>query len=101
MRKKIVAGNWKMNKDLDEGLKLASELVNMIKDEVISDVNVVLASPFIHLSSLSKLLPGNDNIFLGAQNCHEKESGAYTGEISAPMLKSVKVSHVIVGHSER
>lgn len=101
MRKKIVAGNWKMNKNLDEGLKLASEVVNMIKDEVTKDVNVVLASPFIHLSSISKLIPDNSNIFLGAQNCHEKESGAFTGEISASMLKSVNVSYVLVGHSER
>lgn len=101
MRKKIVAGNWKMNKNLDEGLKLASELVNMVKDEVLKDVKIVLASPYIHLTSLSKLLPEYKNIYLGAQNCHEKESGAYTGEISVPMLKSVNVSYVIVGHSER
>ncbi len=101
MRKKIVAGNWKMNKDLDEGLKLASELINMIEDEVINDVTIVLASPFIHLSTLSKLLSNNKKIFLGAQNCHGKESGAYTGEISASMLKSVNVSYVIIGHSER
>lgn len=101
MRKKIVAGNWKMNKDLDEGLKLASELVNMIKDEVVNDVNIIIASPFLYLNSISKLLPEDLNIFLGAQNCHEKESGAYTGEISAPMLKSVNVSYIIVGHSER
>jgi triosephosphate isomerase len=101
MRKKIVAGNWKMNKDLDEGLKLASELINMIEDEVINDVTIVLASPFIHLSTLSKLLSNNKKIFLGAQNCHGIESGAYTGEISASMLKSVNVSYVIIGHSER
>lgn len=101
MRKKIVAGNWKMNKNLDEGLKLASEITQMIKDELINDVSVVLAPPFIHLQSLSKLIPDGPKIFLGAQNCHEKESGAFTGEISADMLKSVGVSFVIVGHSER
>jgi triosephosphate isomerase len=101
MRQKIVAGNWKMNKNLDEGLKLASELIYMIKDEVNDDVKIVLAPPYIHLQSLSKLISDNSNISLGAQNCHEKESGAYTGEISASMLKSVNVSYVIIGHSER
>lgn len=101
MRQKIVAGNWKMNKNLDEGLKLASELINMIQDELIDDVKIILAPPYIHLQSLSKLITESGNISLGAQNCHEKESGAYTGEISASMLKSVNVAYVIIGHSER
>jgi triosephosphate isomerase (TIM) len=101
MRQKIVAGNWKMNKNLDEGLKLASEIVNIIQDEVINEVKIVLAPPFIHLQSIYKLISGSKPIFLGAQNCYEKESGAYTGEISALMLASVNVSYVIIGHSER
>jgi triosephosphate isomerase (TIM) len=101
MRQKIVAGNWKMNKNLDEGIKLASEIINMIQDEVTDDVNIVLAPPFIHLQSITKLISGSKAIFLGAQNCNEKESGAYTGEISALMLASVNVSYVIIGHSER
>lgn len=99
MRKKIVAGNWKMNKNLDEGLKLASEIVNMVKDEVISDVQVVICPPFISLSPVSKLL--DTRIALGAQNCHTKESGAYTGEVSVSMIQSVGAKYVIIGHSER
>jgi triosephosphate isomerase len=96
MRKKIVAGNWKMNKDLNEGLKLASEVINMAKDEVNTNTTLVLCTPFIHLSAVSNLLKGQKNVFLGAQNCYAKASGAYTGEISVSMLKSV-----IIGHSER
>lgn len=99
MRKKIVAGNWKMNKTLDEGLKLASEIVNMAKDEVINDVQIVICPPFVSLSPIAKLL--DKGIALGAQNCYTKESGAYTGEISVPMLQSVGVRYVIIGHSER
>ena len=101
MRKKIVAGNWKMNNDLQEGLHLTSEIVNMINDEVNDEVTVVLATSFVHLSGISKLLNGATNIFLGAQNCNEHVSGAYTGEVSATMLKSVHVDYVILGHSER
>ncbi|HYG37612.1 MAG TPA: triose-phosphate isomerase [Cytophagales bacterium] len=101
MRKKIVAGNWKMNKDLKEGLQLASEVVNMAKDEVNTDAILVLCTPFIHLSSVSNLLTGQNKVFLGAQNCYTKASGAYTGEVSVSMLKSVNVAYVIIGHSER
>ncbi|MFC4872272.1 triose-phosphate isomerase [Negadavirga shengliensis] len=101
MRKKIVAGNWKMNCDLDEGQKLTSEIVNMLKDEKINDVNVVLNPPFPHLHLVNKLIQGVSRVFLGAQNCSDKNSGAYTGEISASMLKSFAASYVILGHSER
>jgi len=99
MRKKIVAGNWKMNNSLDEGLKLTSEIVNILED-VITDVTVVIAPPSVHLSSVSKLTKGS-SISVAAQNCHEKDSGAYTGEISVPMIQSTGASHVIIGHSER
>lgn len=99
MRKKIVAGNWKMNNDLEAGYKLATEVNNIVKDEVSANVEVVLCAPFIHLSGLSKLVSGK--VKLGAQNVYTKKSGAYTGEISAEMLKSVGVSYVILGHSER
>jgi triosephosphate isomerase len=101
MRKKIVAGNWKMNKTLDEAVALVSEVVNMIKDEVTGDVDVVLCPPSIYLTTLKPYLEGQTRVVLGAQNCHEKASGAYTGEVSAPMLKSIGVLYVILGHSER
>jgi triosephosphate isomerase len=101
MRKKIVAGNWKMNKTLDEGINLASEIVNMVKDEFLGDVTVILNPPFIHLDRIGKMVSSADNIFLGAQNCDANESGAFTGEISVDMLISVGCNFVILGHSER
>jgi triosephosphate isomerase (TIM) len=101
MRKKIVAGNWKMNKTLDEALALTSEVVNMIQDEVRSDVEVVLCTPALYLTTLKKYVENAPKISLGAQNCHEKPSGAFTGEISAPMLKAAGIPYVILGHSER
>lgn len=101
MRKKIVAGNWKMNKTADEATALLSEVVNMIKDEVTSDVRVVLCPPALYLTTSRQYLSAGGKISLGAQNCHEKASGAYTGEISASMLQSIGVEYVILGHSER
>lgn len=101
MRKKIVAGNWKMNKTLDEGLKLASEIVNMVQDESKGGVDVVLFPPFVHLNSVQKLISGASQISLGAQNCSEHEEGAYTGDVSVAMLTSVGAKYVLVGHSER
>lgn len=101
MRQKIVAGNWKMNKTLDEALALASEVSNMVKDEVNTDVQVILAPSFISLTAVGKLIEGQKRLALAAQNCHHKTSGAYTGEVSVDMLKSVGVSFVIIGHSER
>lgn len=99
MRKKIVAGNWKMNLDFNEGISLFSEIVNMVRDEKKGDQTVVICSPFIHLNSLSQLALGI--VKIGAQNCHQNESGAFTGEISAKMLKSTGCEYVLVGHSER
>jgi len=99
MRKKIVAGNWKMNMDYAEGVSLFSEIVNMVRDEQKGDQIAVICAPYIHLNSLAKL--GGDTVQIGAQNCHQNESGAYTGEISAKMIKSVGAEYVIVGHSER
>lgn len=101
MRKKIIAGNWKMNMTFDEGQKLTSEIVNMFKDENITDVQLVLNPPFPHLHPVKKLIGDTKNVFLGAQNCSDKESGAYTGEVSAKILASFGVTHVILGHSER
>jgi triosephosphate isomerase (TIM) len=101
MRKQIVAGNWKMNKTAEEALILASEVVNMVKDEVNTDVQVIIAPPAVYLSTLQKYTETVANIGIAAQNCSNKASGAYTGEISASMLKSIGVTHVILGHSER
>ena len=101
MRKKIVAGNWKMNKTLEEALILTSEVVNMVRDEVRGDVEVILCTPYIYLPVLQKYVEEVDRISLGAQNCHQKASGAYTGEISAPMLAALGTPYVLVGHSER
>jgi triosephosphate isomerase len=101
MRKKIVAGNWKMNLDYNEGLSVFSEVINMIKDEVTGAQEAVVCSPFIHLHSLVQLAKGYNKVSLGAQNAHQAESGAYTGEISAKMIKSVGAAYVILGHSER
>jgi triosephosphate isomerase len=101
MRKKIIAGNWKMNLTFDEGQKLTSEIVNMYKDEQIQDVIAVLNPPFPHLFPVKKLIGDTPGIFVGAQNCSEKESGAFTGEVSAEILASFGVTYVIIGHSER
>lgn len=99
MRKKIVAGNWKMNMDYSEGISLFSEIVNMVRDEKNGDQIAVICSPYIHLNSLAQL--GAGVVKIGAQNCHQNESGAYTGEISAKMIKSTGSEYVLVGHSER
>ena len=101
MRKKIVAGNWKMNQTLEEGKILTSEVVNMVADELRDDVQIVLCPPFVHLTTVLSLTKGADQVATGAQNCNEHASGAYTGEIAANMLTSVGVTYVILGHSER
>ena len=101
MRKKIVAGNWKMNLDYNEGLSLFSEVINIIKDEITGAQETVVCSPFIHLHSLVQLSKGYSKVSVGAQNAHQAESGAYTGEISAKQIKSVGAEYVILGHSER
>lgn len=102
MRKKIVAGNWKMNLNLEEGVSLFSEVQEMVKDEVTGDQSVIVCAPYIHLNSLAKLKSKeNKALYIGAQNLHQEDSGAYTGEISGSQLKTVGVEYVIVGHSER
>jgi triosephosphate isomerase len=101
MRKKIVAGNWKMNKTFEEANILASEVKAMVVDEVKGNAIVILCTPSLYLIPIKNMLGNNSRIFVGAQNCSEHESGAYTGEISAAMLKSIGVPYVILGHSER
>lgn len=97
-RKLIAAGNWKMNMDYDEGRDLAKAIVSGLET---SDVQVVLGTPYIHLKNISGIIKDISNLKLAAQNCHQEESGAYTGEVSAAMLKSCGVDYVILGHSER
>jgi triosephosphate isomerase len=101
MRKNIVAGNWKMNMDYEQGISLFSEIVNMVKDEVIGNQEIVVCSPFIHLAAISKLSAHTNNVSIGAQTINQHESGAYTGEISASQVKSTGAEYVILGHSER
>lgn len=101
MRDKIAAGNWKMNTDLQSGLTLASEVVHMASDELLGGAKLILIPPFTHLTSLKQQIGASTNVYLGAQNCHQADSGAYTGEVSVEMLKSVGVEYVVLGHSER
>lgn len=98
MRIKLVAGNWKMNKTLEEGTQLVSDILAQLPP---LNGRVVFATPYIHLSSVASLLKGREGVYLAAQNCHQEEKGAYTGEISAAMLLSVGVNYVLIGHSER
>ncbi|MDR3653006.1 MAG: triose-phosphate isomerase [Paludibacter sp.] len=99
MRKNIVAGNWKMNKTLQEGMALAIELNEALAGEKLN-CDVVIGTPAIHLASVVAAIDTN-KIGVAAQNCANKESGAYTGEISAAMVKSTGAGYVILGHSER
>ncbi|MEQ9423961.1 MAG: triose-phosphate isomerase [Cyclobacteriaceae bacterium] len=101
MRQQIVAGNWKMNNSLLESQTLASEVVNMVADEYSGEAKVVLCPTFTFLSHVLSLTKNSDKVDVGAQNCHENDSGAFTGEVSANMLKSLGVNYVIIGHSER
>ena len=97
-RKQIVAGNWKMNMNFDEGRDLAISIIRKLGP---LKNTVIFCPPYIHLNYLSVLLKGINNLHLGAQNCNEHEKGAYTGEVSASMLRSVGCTYVILGHSER
>ncbi len=99
MRKKIVAGNWKMNTTPVEGVELAKE-VAAGKSEVCSCVNFIIAPPFTHLSEVVKVTRGT-GVAVAAQNCAAEAKGAYTGEVSAKMIASLGVEYVILGHSER
>ena len=99
MRKKIVAGNWKMNETLQEGVALAKEINDALKADK-PNCDVVICTPFIHLASIADVLD-KELVKLGAENCADKEKGAYTGEVSAAMVKSTGAEYVILGHSER
>jgi len=99
MRKKIVAGNWKMNKSVAEGVQLAKEVDAAVEAAGALKCDVVIAPPFLHLTEVSKSV-GN-KVSVSAQNCAAEASGAYTGEVSAAMLQSAGIPYVIIGHSER
>ena len=99
MRKNIVAGNWKMNKTLQEGIALAKELNEALANEK-PNCDVIICTPFIHLASVTPLVDAA-KIGVGAENCADKASGAYTGEVSAEMVASTGAKYVILGHSER
>ncbi|MCH5224747.1 MAG: triose-phosphate isomerase [Muribaculaceae bacterium] len=98
MRKNIVAGNWKMNTVLEEGVELASQVNDLLKEKK-ANCEVVICVPFTHLVSVKGVI--DEPLKLGAENCSEHAKGAYTGEVSAAMVKSTGASHVILGHSER
>ena len=99
MRKKIVAGNWKMNLNLQDGVALAKEINEALVAEK-PNCDVVICTPFVHLASVANVLDSTV-VGLGAENCADKEKGAYTGEVSAEMVKSTGAQYVILGHSER
>ena len=99
MRKHIVAGNWKMNTTVPEGIELAKAVVAK-SAEVPSDVKLIIATPFTHLCPVAEVIKGS-SVALSAENCADKASGAYTGEISAAMLASASCEYVVLGHSER
>ena len=97
MRKPIIAGNWKMNKTPDEAAQLVRDLVPLVKD---AKCDVVVCTPAVCFAAVKPIIEGT-NVKLGAQNVHFKASGAYTGELSADMLKASGCEYVIIGHSER
>ena len=99
MRKNIVAGNWKMNTTLQEGIELAKAVNEALKTRT-ANCDVVIGVPFTHLASVNAVID-TDKLGLSAENCADKASGAYTGEVSAAMVASTGAKYVILGHSER
>ena len=99
MRKNIVAGNWKMNKTLQEGLTLAKGIEAALAGKKVN-CDVIIGTPFIHLASVAQAID-TAKIGVAAENCADKASGAYTGEVSAAMVASTGAKYVILGHSER
>ena len=97
-RKKIIAGNWKMNKTSADGVTLVQDIVAAVGKQ--SEVEVIVCPPFTAIEAAGKALEGS-NVRLGAQTMHHEASGAFTGEVSAPMLRAIFATHVILGHSER
>ncbi len=100
MRNTIIAGNWKMNLCLNKGSELAISINDYLEEKSIGSKTIILSVPFTHIYKISREI-NTDYIKLAAQNCAFEKSGAFTGEISAEMIKSAGASHVIIGHSER
>lgn len=101
MRKKIVAGNWKMNKRFDEAEELISEIADIIDDQPLDeDIELIICPPFLFLEMATDIASESE-FHVGAQNVSEYDAGAYTGEVSAQMLNSIEVEYCIIGHSER
>ncbi len=100
MRRKIVAGNWKMNIEHAEGKELINDILSGLSN-VEESKQVIICPPFIHLQQAAELVHGTSHVSIGAQNCYTEASGAYTGEVSAAMIKSTGAGSVILGHSER
>ena len=100
MRKQIAAANWKMNLSLNEAETLLDQLL-ATEHSLTENQEAIFAVPAIYIPLAMKKLAGKKNVFVAAQNCHQKSNGAYTGEISAPMFASVGVNHIVIGHSER
>ncbi|HVN58045.1 MAG TPA: triose-phosphate isomerase [Bacteroidales bacterium] len=100
MRKKIVAGNWKMNMNLQDGIRLAAAVRELAEKKNIQKAELIICPPFIHLCPMESQLKGS-GISFGAQNCASEASGAYTGEVSCEMIRSTGATYVIIGHSER
>jgi triosephosphate isomerase len=100
MRKKIVAGNWKMNMNISDGLALAGSINKYFLDNPSKRAEALICTPFIHLAGVAEILK-NSKVSLGAQNCASEPSGAFTGEVSCDMIKSTGAQYVIIGHSER
>ncbi|MBS9766306.1 MAG: triose-phosphate isomerase [Flavobacteriaceae bacterium] len=100
MRKKIVAGNWKMNNDLATSISLTKKIIKSVKKKKLSKVKVIIAPPFVNLERVAKKAR-KSKIQVAAQNMHFEKSGAFTGEVSAEMLRGINVKTVILGHSER
>jgi triosephosphate isomerase (TIM) len=100
MRKKIVAGNWKCNTTVQAGVELAKSVNAAVVESGDPDVKVVICPPFVHITNVAAVVD-NDRIQVGAQNCAAEAKGAFTGEVSAEMVKSTGAGYVILGHSER
>ena len=99
MRKKIVAGNWKMNLDKSSSENLVKEILESTQEK--KDIQIVLSPPFVYLEQIVKDCVSRTDVLIAAQNCSAYDNGAFTGEVSTNMLKSIGVDYVIVGHSER